>query len=809
MKFSLSWLRDHLDTSAPLQTITDTLSSIGLEVEGVHNPAERLKGFVVAKVLKAEPHPNADKLQVCMVDTGSGAPLQVVCGAPNARAGLISVFAPEGTYIPGKDMTLGKVKIRGVESSGMLCSEAELELSQDHDGIIDLPAALADKLGACYTEVMGLDDPVIEIKVTPNRPDALAVRGIARDLAACGLGALKAEDVGHHKPGEFDCPIPIELHFAKGEETPCPAFAGRYIKGVRNGPSPAWLQQRLRAIGLRPISALVDITNHITYDRGRPLHVYDAGKLKGAIHARLGKPGEKFLALDGKEYAVDGEMTVIADTSGVLGLGGIMGGAGTGCSEGTTDVLIESAYFDPIRTAATGRKTGIRSDARYRFERGIDAASLPLGINLATKMILDICGGTPSRMKMAGTPPVIGNIVRFRPARVGALTGLDVPSADSQRILKTLGFTIEGKGESLTVTAPSFRPDIGGEADLVEEVIRIVGIDKVPDTAMPRVSGVSRPVMTEGQKRVRRSRRVLAARGLVEAVTWSFIPKPHAELFGGGAAELEVANPISSEMTDMRPSLLPGLLSALKRNLDRGYGDHGLFELGQAYRGVAPDQQLMLASGVRSGLARTAGLGRHWEGKAAEAGAFDVKADAGAVLAAFGLDINRIQITRDAPAWFHPGRSAVVRLGPKVTLAQFGELHPDALKALGLDAPAAAFEVFLDAAPGAKKKPTRAKPPLEANDLQPVRRDFAFVLDRAVAAADVVKAAEGVDRKLIADVSVFDLFEGGNLGDGKKSLAIEVTLQPHDKAMTAEEIDAVAARVVASVKKATGGEVRG
>jgi len=808
MKFTLSWLRDHLDTSAPLQQITDTLSSIGLEVESVHNPAEKLKGFVIARVLKAEPHPNADKLRVCQVDTGTGT-LQVVCGAPNARTGLIGVFAPEGTYIPGTDFTLGKAKIRGVESNGMLCSERELELSQDHDGIIDLSAELSGKLGRPYTEVMGLDDPVIEIKVTPNRPDALAIRGIARDLAACGLGTLKLEDVGHHKPGEFDCPIPIELKFAKGENAPCPAFAGRYIKGVKNGPSPAWLQQRLKAIGLRPISALVDITNFITYDRGRPLHVYDADKLKGTIHARLGKAGEKFLALDGKDYVVDDDMTVIADNSGVLGLGGVIGGEATGCSGDTVNVLIESAYFDPVRTAATGRKTGIRSDARYRFERGIDAASLPLGINLATKMILDICGGVPSKMKMAGAPPVIGAIVRFRPARVGALTGLDVPSADSQRILKTLGFTIEGKGENLTVTAPSFRPDIGGEADLVEEVIRIVGIDKVPDAAMPRVSGVSRPVLTEGQKRVRRSRRVLAARGLVEAVTWSFIAKREALAFGGGAAGLEVANPISSEMTDMRPSLLPGLLAALKRNLDRGYGDHGLFEVGQAYRGVVPDGQLSLVSGVRSGLAKVAGLGRHWEGKSDAAGPFDVKADLGSVLAAFGHDINRLQITRDVPSWFHPGRSGMVRLGPKVILAQFGELHPDALRALGLDAPAAAFELFLDAVPAPKRRPTRAKALLETADLQPVRRDFAFVLDRSVAAADVVRAAEGVDRKLIASVSVFDLFEGGNLGAGKKSLAIEVTLQPRDKAMTAEEIDAVAGRIVASVKKTTGGDVRG
>ena len=808
MKFTLAWLRDHLDTTAPLDTIVSTLSSIGLEVESVRDPAERLSGFVIAKVLKAEQHPNADKLRVCQVDTGTGT-LQVVCGAPNARTGLIGVFAPEGTYIPGTDFTLGRAKIRGVESNGMLCSERELELSQDHDGIIDLPEEMAAKLGQSYTAVMGLDDPVIEIKVTPNRPDALSIRGIARDLAACGLGTLKAEDHGHGKDGAAECPIPIALKFPKGGEAACPAFAGRYLKGVKNGPSPAWLQQRLKAIGLRPISALVDITNYITYDRGRPLHVYDADKLKGTIHARLGKAGETFAALDGKEYAVDATMTVIADESGVLGLGGIIGGTSTGCSDETVNVLIESAYFDPIRTAATGRKTGIRSDARYRFERGIDAASLPLGINLATKMILEICGGTPSKMKMAGAPPVIGNIVRFRPARVAALTGLDVPQADCKRILAALGFTLEGKGETWTVTAPSFRPDIGGEADLVEEVIRIVGIDKVPNTPMSRLSGVSRPVLTDAQKRIRRSRRVLASRGLVEAVTWSFITKAQATLFGSGIEELEVANPISSEMSDMRPSLLPGLLTALQRNLDRAYGDHGLFELGQAYRGVEPGDQFVLASGVRVGLARAEGANRHWEGKPPAANAFDAKADVGAILAAQGLDINRLQVTRDAPAWFHPGRSGVLRMGPKVVIAHFGEMHPEALKALGLDGPVMAFEVFLDAIPAQKKKATKAKSAFDTSDLQPVRRDFAFVLDRDVAAADVVKAAEGVDRKLISSVSLFDVFEGGSLGDGKKSLAIEVTLQPREKALTAEEIDAVAAKIVAQVSKATGGVVRG
>ena len=478
MKLTLSWLKDHLDTDASLETIASTLSLIGLEVEGVHNPAERLKGFVVARVLKAEQHPNADKLRVCQVDAGGGA-VQVVCGAPNARTGMIGVFAPSGTYIPGTDFTLGKAKIRGVDSNGMLCSERELELSNEHNGIIELPVEMGEHLGQPFTAVMGLDDPVIEVKVTPNRPDALGVRGIARDLAACGLGLLKPEDRGFAGEGKLECPVPIELRFPQGEELACPAFAARYIKGVRNGPSPLWLQQRLKAIGLRPISTLVDITNLFCMDRARPLHVYDADKLKGTLHARFAKAGESFRALDGKDYTADPTMTVIADDSGVLAFGGIIGGESTGCSDGTANVLIESAWFDPIRTAATGRKTGIRSDARYRFERGVDPRSLPLGVDLATKLILELCGGTPSRLRMAGTPPYRETVVGFRPTRVAALTGLDVPAAESKRVLTALGFEVEGRAPVLRATVPSWRPDVGGEADLVEEIVRIAGVDRV------------------------------------------------------------------------------------------------------------------------------------------------------------------------------------------------------------------------------------------------------------------------------------------------------------------------------------------
>ena len=810
MKFTLSWLKEHLDTTAALDEIASTLDRIGLEVEEIQNPAEALGKFVIARVLDAKQHPQADRLRVCQVEIAPGTQVEVVCGAPNARAGLIGVFAPIGTTIPGSGITLEKKPVRGVVSNGMLCSEAELELSSDHDGIIDLPETMAGNVGKRYVDVMGLDDATLHIKITPNRPDALGVRGVARDLAAAGLGRLKPEPRGFEGKGSFKSPVPIALEFSAETADACPCFAGRYVKDVKNGPSPAWLQQRLKAIGLRPINALVDITNYITFDRGRPLHVYDADKLKGTIRARLAKPGEKFLALDNREYEADPANCVIADDAAVLGFGGIMGGVASGSSEKTVNVLIESAYFDPVRTGNTGRKHGILSDARYRFERGIDPKSCITGANLAAKMILDLCGGEASELVVAGAEPNPRTTIAFDTARVEKLTALKVEPAQARNILEALGFHVEGAGRTFTAIAPSWRPDVHGAADLVEEIMRIVGIDKVPVVSLPRIHSVSRAVLTEGQMRVRRSRRALAARGLVEAITWSFIPRPQSALFGGGQDALELANPISSELTSMRPSLLPGLLTAVQRNRDHGIADVALFEVGQTYRGDGEADQIMAAAGVRAGLARLGGLGRQWESKAETAGVFDVKADAAAVLAAAGLDVAKAQITRDAPAWFHPGRSGTFRLGPKTVLAHFGELHPDILTGLKVDAPAAAFEVFLPAIPVSKKKASKARPALEAIELLPVRRDFAFVLDRGVAASDVVRAAESVDKKLVTGVSVFDVFEGGKLADeGKKSVALEVTLQPRDKTLTDAEIDAVAAKIVASVRKATGGEIRG
>jgi phenylalanyl-tRNA synthetase beta chain len=804
MKFTLTWLKQHLDTKASVAEITDTLTRIGLEVEAVFDPGVTFAPFRVARVISCAKHPNADKLQVCEVDTGAER-LQVVCGAPNARAGLKGVFAPVGAHIPGLDLTLTKAKIRGVESSGMLLSERELELSQEHTGIIELAADA--KVGSPAAAALGLDDAVFEVAITPNRPDCLGVRGIARDLAAAGLGKLKNDTL---KPvqGSFASPIPIKLAFEKEAAGACPVFAGRLIKGVKNGPSPDWLAARLKAIGLRPINALVDITNYVAYDRGRPLHVYDADKLKGAMRARLGRKGEAFAALDGKTYDVDADCCVIADDAAVLGLGGVIGGEATGCTDATVNVFIESAYFDPKRTARTGRKLNIQSDARHRFERGVDPDFVVPGLELATALVLDLCGGVPSEIVVAGTPPKANAPFAFDAGLIKRLSGLDLPAGEIKRLLESLGIALSGKGPKFEAAPPAWRPDISGPVDLVEEVVRLVGVDKVPATPLPRASGVAKAVLTEGQLRQRRVRRVLASRGFVEAVTWSFIPPEQAALFGGGQAELLLGNPISTELATMRPNLLPGLVTAAQRNRDRGFADGALFELGQAYRGARPEDQFIAASGIRFGHSELAGSGRSWPADALPADVFTAKADAVAGLASLGIDQANLTIGRDAPAWFHPGRSGALKLGPKTVLGVFGELHPEVLAKLGADAPLAVFELYLDAIPPAKRKGV-TKPALEASDLQPLRRDFAFLLDADVPAGEVVRAALGADRTLITDVGVFDVFTGQGVPEGKKSLAIEVTLQPREKTLTDQEIEAIAAKIVAAVQKATGGELRG
>jgi phenylalanyl-tRNA synthetase beta chain len=809
MKFTFSWLKDHLDTDKPVDEIATVLSAIGLEVESIEDPAKALGAFKIARIVEAKKHPNADKLQVVQVEIAKGQPLmEVVCGAPNARAGMVSVFAPLGTYIPGSKITLEKKPVRGIVSNGMMCSAAELQLSEESEGILDLPAEWAAKIGEAYIDAAGLNDPVIEVKLTPNRPDCTGVRGIARDLAAAGMGTLKPEPKLAPLNEAFDCKIPVKLDFTPETADACPVFAARTIRNVSNGPSPEWMQRRLKAAGLRPINGLVDITNFISLDRGRPLHVYDAYKIKGALHARLGKNGEKFLALDGREYTVDDTMCVIADDTGPLGLGGVMGGESTGSTIETKAVLIESAWFDPVRTAATGRKTGLMTDARYRFERGVDPASVRPGLDLATDMILKFCGGEASTAKVAGKEPIEDRIIPFDYARVEKLSGVKLTDKEISQILKALGFTVAGKPDAAKITVPTWRPDVHGPADLVEEVVRIAGLDRIPSTPLPRAAGIARAVLTERQKRTRRARRLLAGRGFVEAVNWSFIPKDQATLFGGGAPELDLANPISIEMSSMRPGLLAGLLTAVTRNRNRGAGDLALFELGQSYRGEKPEDQYMSAAGVRAGTSHLSGSGRHWNGNASPVGVFDVKADVFAALAALGVDPAKAQISRDVPHWYHPGRSAALKLGPKTVLAYFGEVHPAALKLLDVDAPVSAFEIFLDALPPEKKK-SRAKPPLAVSDLLPVTRDLAFIVPRDVAAGDVVKAAANSDKALIRTVNVFDVFEGGNLAaEGKKSVAIEVTIQPATETLTDQAIETITQKIITDVRKATGGDLR-
>jgi phenylalanyl-tRNA synthetase beta chain len=804
VKFTLSWLKQHLDTDAALDAIVDKLTMIGLEVERVEDKGKALAPFSIARVISAEPHPNADRLRVCMVDTGAGDPVQVVCGAPNARAGMKGVFVAPGAFIPGKAMTLGVGTIRGVESRGMLCSEFELEISDDHDGIIELPPDAP--LGVPYAHWAGLDDPMIEINLTPNRPDCTGVHGIARDLAAADIGTLKETAIKQVK-GEFPCPVAVALDFGATPSL-CRGFALRLVRGVRNGPSPPWLQRRLIAIGLRPINALVDITNFITFDCGRPLHVFDAAKVRGNLVVRRGRAGESLTALDGKTYALDDTMCVIADATGPESLAGIMGGEATGCAEATTDVLIESAVWDELNIAQTGRRLGIASDARYRFERGVDPNFMLPGLELATRMVLDLCDGTASANMIPAEPHAPDRVIDFPIDTVKRLAGVDVALPELKRVLARLGFFVAGQGNSVKIAPPSWRPDVHGKPDIVEEVIRIIGVDRIPSTPFDRGEAPRKPVLTLIQQRTRKAKRALAARGLVEAVTWSFIAKPQAELFGGGRPELALANPIAADLSDMRPSLVPGLVAAAQKNADRGIADVGLFEVGQIFRGDQPQDQLTAAAGVRRALAKASGGGRHWSVKAGEVDAFDAKGDALAALAAAGAPVGALQIMPGGPAWLHPGRSGTIQIGPQNVLGHFGELHPRALEALRAEGPLVGFEVILKRIPEPKPKATRAKPVLELSPLQPVERDFAFVVDRAVKAADIVRAALSADRKLVAGVSVFDVYEGQGIEAGKKSIAIAVTLQPREKTMTDEEIDAVAAKIVAEVTKRTGGTLR-
>ncbi|HYD05537.1 MAG TPA: phenylalanine--tRNA ligase subunit beta [Reyranella sp.] len=798
MKFTLSWLKEHLDTTATLQQVRDALTMLGLEVEGITNPAETLKGFVVGYVVEARQHPNADRLRVCKVDTGV-AVVQVVCGAPNARTGMKGIFAPTGSYIPGTDLHLKASKIRGEESNGMLCSSRELQLGDDHSGIIDLPAET--KTGAPAAEALGLDDPVIEIKVTPNRGDCLGVHGIARDLAAAGLGALKPLAAERVK-GTYASPIKWTHGYEARPDSPCPIVVGRHFRGLKNGSSPDWLQRRLKAIGLRPISTLVDITNLVTFDLNRPLHVFDARKLAGDLVMRQAREGETILALDGKTYTLDPSVAVIADAKGAHGIGGVMGGEDTGVRDDTTEVFLEVAYFTPMNVAATGRKLAIQSDARYRFERGIDPESVEWGTDVATRLILDLCGGEASEITRSGVMPNWQRSYTLRPDRVKSLTAIDVPAARTADILAKLGFGVSGAGP-WTAAVPSWRPDIIGEADLVEEVTRVHGFDHIPTTSLPRLSATSKPVRTPMQRRVPQARRALAARGMNEAVTWSFLPRAKAERFGGGGEDLRLLNSIDATLDTMRPSILPNLIDAASRNEARGLSDPALFEIGPIYKDATPAGQRPVAAGLRHNMA----VPRHWAGPARTVDAFDAKADALAVLAAIGAPDN-LSAAPGAPDWYHPGRSGVIKLGDRV-MAHFGELHPQLAAAADFKGPVAAFEVFLDAPPLPKARPTKARPKLVLSPFQPVERDFAFLVDAEIEADKLVRAARNADKALIAGVRVFDVYAGKGVPGGKKSLAIAVTLQPMERTLTDAEIEAVSNKIVAAVAKATGAVLRG
>jgi phenylalanyl-tRNA synthetase beta chain len=821
MKFSLAWLRDHLETSATLPEITDTLTRIGLELESVLDPAAALAPFRIVRVVEAVRHPNADRLRACTVDPGDGTLVSVVCAAPNARTGMKAVFAPPGSFIPGTGITLKVGEIRGVRSAGMLLSAREMGLGEDHDGIVDLPADAP--VGVPYATWAGLDDPVIDIGVTPNRGDALSVRGIARDLAAAGLGTLKP-----WAPAPVPSLFVSPLRWAIIDATACPWVLGRTVRGVRNGPSPTWLADRLLAIGLRPINALVDVTNFFTFDVGRPLHVFDADKVFGGVLTLRRGAGETFRALNGKDYTVTPDDCAIADAAGVQSLAGVIGGAATGCDEATKNVFIECALFDPVRVALTGRRHQIASDARQRFERGIDSALMPAAIEAATRMILDLCGGEASDVVSAGAEPVWQRTATLRFSRLAGLGGLDLPADEAVASLERLGFSVASrKADSVTVNVPSWRNDIAArtdldlspgldparsetaaagraavepEADLVEEVLRLKGLDSVPAVSMSVPGPVPQPTLSPRQSRAALARRTLAAQGLAECVTFSFMAEKDAALFSGADPALRLTNPIAADLDQLRPTPVATLALAARRNAARGFSDVALFEVGPAFRGVAPEAQPAVAAGLRAGATP-----RNWLAPSRPVDAMDAKADVFSALAALGVPMEALSVTADAPGFYHPGQSGTVRQGPKTLLATFGALHPTVVAGIDATGPMVAFELFLDAIPEPKRR-RKGAPDLPA--FMPVRRDFSFVVDRGVSAEGVLRAARGAERQLIASVALFDAYEGDKVEAGKKSLAIEVMFQPRERTLTDAEIEAACAKVAAAVEKATGGRLR-
>lgn len=803
MKFTLSWLKEYLETDASLIEISDRLTALGIEVEKITDRARDFDGYVVGHVESCEKHPDADRLNVTQVNIG-GEKLQVVCGAPNCRQGMKGVFAPSGAYVPGLDVTLKKTKIRGVESNGMLCSESELCLSDEHDGIIELPEKA--EIGAPVAVVLGLDDPVIEVEVTPNRPDSTGVYGIARDLAASGIGTLKTPDLSA-VPAETQTTVGIDITV---DAVPaCPLFLGRTLKGVKNGPSPKWLRDRLTAIGLRPISALVDITNYMTISFARPLHVYDQAKLKGDIHVAMTKGGETLEALNDKSYTLAAGMTAICDDSGVLGLGGIVGGESSAVDEKSQDVFLECALFDPETIANTGRTLMIESDARYRFERGVDPAFTLTGMEVATRLILEICGGTAGNVVTAGALPEARAAIDFDPALVKKRGGVDVDLKTQAEILTALGFTIDQKSDQLWhVTAPSWRPDIDtdGRADLVEEILRVYGYDNIEAVSLARPPVTATSPLTISQQRVSKLRRLLSGRGLSETVTWSFMDHDKAKLFGANdqaAVKLRLTNPISTELDQMRPCVLPHLLEAAQKNADKALANAAFFELGHIYEDITAKGQKLLATGLRTGQASP----RHWAGTARNVDFYDVKADVFAICQSFGLDPDKLPISTDAPDWYHPGRAACLRLG-KTVLARFGEIHPAVMQKLGVKTPSAGFEIFIDAIPVPKKKSTAFKE-VELLPLQPLARDFAFLVDETVTAEQLVRAAANADKNLITGVEVFDIYMGKGVDPGKKSVALSVTLQPRSETLTDKDIEQISDKIVDLVTSKTGAVLRG
>ncbi|MDG1887533.1 MAG: phenylalanine--tRNA ligase subunit beta [Alphaproteobacteria bacterium] len=799
MKFTLSWLKDHLETKASLDQICDKLPMLGLEVESVQNRSIELSEFIVGYVVEAYQHPNADRLRVCIVDTGSEK-IQVVCGAPNARTGIKGVFAPAGARIPATGDELKKGVIRGEESNGMLCSEREMGISDEHDGIIELPAD--SKVGEGYAKVAGLDDPIIDIAITPDRADCLGVRGIARDLAAAGLGELKPLDVSPVKTS-FKSPINWRVDLPEMDPPLAPLVVGRYFRGVKNQPSPKWLKERLQAVGLRPISALVDITNYVMMDVGRPLHAYDADKVEGDIFIRLAEDGEKYRALDGKEYSFDSDMIVIGDDEGVDDLAGIMGGERSGCSNETVNMFLEAAIFDPIRTATTGRKLNIISDARYRFERGLDATSPFWGSEMAARLVLEVCGGEASELVIYGEEPEWGKTFTLRHSRIEGLTGVKVPEPDCVRILEALGFEVSGAGEKIECVVPPWRSDVIGEADLVEEIIRVWGFDEIPMVSMINQNVIPQPALSLRQIRERIAKRSLAVRGMAEAVTYSFLSSRDAVLFGGGADDLRLNNPISADLDVMRPSVLPNLISAVGRNSNMGSTDLAIFEVGPQYADATPDGQQMVAGAIRSGKTSA----RDWTKSSRPVDLFDIKADALFVLKSLGAPINNLQVdSSGTPSWYHPGRSGAFRLGPKI-LGYFGDIHPKVLSVMDVEGPVVGFEVFMESIPASRSKgPSRSLLKLDA--LQPVNRDFAFIVDQELPAEKLIKAAQGADKSLVSAVQLFDEYIGQGIPEGKKSLAIAVTLQPKTQTFTDEELESVSEKIISKIAKDIGGHLR-